>query len=310
VRHTLVIHPGALGDVLLAVPALRGLRATRPGSSLVLAAQPRLAALLVALAVVDGGVGFDALGLHTLMAEEGPAEVVPLVREAEAIVCWFGARDPIFVRRLREILPAATVAAPAPGEGGTVWAHLLATVGAPPGEHRAPVAAPEPVVDAGRRALLAAGWDGRRPVLIVHPGAGGQGKRWPPDGFARLLSPVVVAGAVTVVVHQGPADADAVGALVERLPRPPLVLIDPPLPDLAGALIHARAFLGNDSGVAHLAAGLGIPSVVLFAAPNLPWTPWSRTTRCLVVTPGRLLPQDAATVAPALAALLARANTA
>ncbi|RPH76792.1 MAG: glycosyltransferase family 9 protein, partial [Candidatus Rokuibacteriota bacterium] len=54
---TLAVHPGALGDVLLAVPALRALRATA-GGRLVLAAQPRIGALLQALDVVDHAVAF------------------------------------------------------------------------------------------------------------------------------------------------------------------------------------------------------------------------------------------------------------
>ncbi|HXH82722.1 MAG TPA: hypothetical protein VNN07_07310, partial [Candidatus Tectomicrobia bacterium] len=61
----LAIHPGALGDVLLAVPALRALRARGP-ERVVLAAQPRLGALLTTLGVVDGATTVEALALDAL----------------------------------------------------------------------------------------------------------------------------------------------------------------------------------------------------------------------------------------------------
>src|SRR4030095_12992723 len=65
-----IIHPGALGDVLQAVPALRGLRAVSASAPLVFAGQPRLGRLLVALGVVDEARGFDSLRLEALLTRE------------------------------------------------------------------------------------------------------------------------------------------------------------------------------------------------------------------------------------------------
>src|SRR4249920_587285 len=93
----LAVHPGALGDVLLAVPALRALRATS-AAPLVLAAQPQIGALLEALGVVDGHVAFDALGLDALFVDD--ADSLPRLPDVERVVSWFGALDPVFRRRL------------------------------------------------------------------------------------------------------------------------------------------------------------------------------------------------------------------
>jgi len=106
------------------------------------------------------------------------------------------------------------------------------------------------------------------------------------------------------VVHEGPADAEAVRALVACLCRPALRLADPPLPALAGALTLARAYLGNDSGVSHLAASVGAPSVVLFTEAALAWQPWSPTARCVAVTTSTVLDTERAAVGAALRALL------
>src|SRR5689334_9383538 len=70
-RAILVVHPGALGDVLQAVPALAALRALDGGSRVVVAVQPRLGRLLAGGGAADAALPFDGLGLESLFAE-GP----------------------------------------------------------------------------------------------------------------------------------------------------------------------------------------------------------------------------------------------
>jgi len=267
----LAVHPGALGDVLLAVPALRALRATSP-APLMLAAQPRIGALLEVLGVVDGHVAFDALGLDALFVED--VDSVPRLPAVERVVCWFGARDPIFVRRLAHCVPDAVVA-PSTIAGACVWEHLLHTVGAPAGSWCAPIQVSETLHAQGAAALAATGFDGPPPFLLVHPGAGSAAKCWPAEAFARTIATVAARTRMNAYVHQGPADQAATDALRRHIGRGVAWLVDPSLAALAGALAHATVFLGNDSGVSHLAAALGIPSVILFDAGNLGWRPWA-----------------------------------
>lgn len=310
---TLVIHPGALGDVLLAVPALRALRAAAPEEPLTLAAQPHLGALAAALGLADRPLALERLGLEALFVDDGAPPRAPALAAAARVVCWLGAGDPVFVARLRRLAPTAVVASTRPTGGALVWEHLLGTTGlAPAGAGSdaapglcAPVPVPPALEAAGARALRAAGWDGTQPLLVVHPGAGGRAKRWPVEAFARVLDAVAEAGVdCAVALSEGPADAEAVAALAPRLRGPTLVLHEFALPVLAGALRHARAWLGNDSGATHLAAAVGAPTVALFVAPNLPWRPWSPTATVLVVDTARAAAADVDRVAAALVAAL------
>jgi ADP-heptose:LPS heptosyltransferase len=289
---TLAVHPGALGDVLLAVPALRALRATA-GGPLVLAAQPRVGALLQALAVVDRAVAFDALGLDALFVDD-PTRL-PRLPDATRLVCWFGARDPVFTRRLTALVPGAVVA-PSTAEPGLVWEHLVETIGRPRGEWCAPAAVADRVRAEGARALAAAGCEGPRPWLFVHPGAGSAAKCWPAEAFARVITTVAARARVNVVVHAGPADAEAAGALRRHLGAGVAWLADPSLTVLAGALAQATVYLGNDSGVSHLAAALGVPSLVLFDARHLAWRPWWAGARVRTVTLTETVSDDVAGV--------------
>jgi ADP-heptose:LPS heptosyltransferase len=298
VSAALAIHPGALGDVLLAVPALRALCAG--GDAITVAAQPRIGALLVALGVAEHAIAFDTLGLDALFTDAPLVSDAPLARhlaDVTRVVCWFGARDAQFARRLRALAPGAVIA-PATTSTTPVWAHLLRTVGGD--ADRTPIAVDRALRETGREALQAAGWDGRSRVLLVHPGAGGAAKRWPVEGFADVVEPLDP----TLVVHEGPADSDAVRAFLARLRRPALRLVDPSLPALAGVLSIATAYLGNDSGVSHLATTVGTRSVVLFTESALSWIPWSPTAQCLTVTTSKVVANERAAIAAALGGLL------
>jgi heptosyltransferase-3 len=296
--RTVVLHPGALGDVLLAIPALRALRGGRPGDELVLAAQPRIGQLLAALSVINRPLDFDALGLDALFSSSAPADPLRRLLGQARVVSWFGSRDAHFTERLRSLAAETVVASSLPAESVMVWRHLLATV-APlaPGAtgetaSREPTALPESIVHAGRRALADAGWDGASPLVVLHPGAGGAAKRWAVAGFARVAEALVLTLGAHVIVHEGPADRDAVAALRDRLRVPPptrgggqaaAALVDPPLETLAGAIHHAALWIGNDSGVTHLAAAVGAPTLALFTAANLAWQPWAHDARVRVV---------------------------
>jgi len=270
----LIIHPGALGDVLQAVPALRGLRARRPGATLVFAGQSRLGRLLVALGVVDEARAFDGLGLEALFTD-GP--IPPALAEwlggFARVVSWFGAREPIYWARLGALAAELTVARPVPDDETPVWRHLLTTLSLGDFVETDSVA---PIRLPARPGAS---------TVVVHAGSGGAWKQWPPERFAEAIGEVTARHTVAVVVHQGPADRAAVDALLARLDHPVERLVEPELPALAAILSGARAYLGGDSGISQLAAAVGAPSVVLFPPAHLPrWSPWSPSARPIAMT--------------------------
>jgi heptosyltransferase III len=284
----LILHPGALGDVLQAVPALRGLRAH---GRITFAGQPRLARLLVSLGVVDEARGFDGLGLEALFIDApAPPAVTAYLGGFTRVVSWFGSRDATYRARLAALATDPVLAPPVPDDDTPVWRHLLATV---PASTLAESLAVAPIRPGGARPGSAA--------LIVHPGSGGAWKQWPAQRFAEVIATVAARHALTVMVHQGPADRAAVEALLARLDRPVERLVEPELPALAVTLAGSRAYLGGDSGISHLAAAVGAPSVILFPPDHLPrWTPWSLAARPVAMT-------GAADEVPGVVAALERA---
>ena len=282
----LIIHPGALGDVLQAVPALRGLRAAAPAAPITFVGQPRLAHLLVELGAAQRARAFDGFGLEALFADAPtPAALADAVSDASRVVSWFGSRDETYGRRLRAIAPRALVAPPVPEDDTPVWRHLLGTLAgwnlAIP-ERVEPLRAPllpgpllpGPLLPGNDAAAARTS----RPRLVVHPGSGGDWKRWPVERFAEVIRGLGQWRNLEILVHQGPADAEPAQRLLALLEGEATVLLQPDLPRLAAVLGTARAYLGGDSGVSHLAAAVGAPSVVLFPPATFRrWTPWSPT---------------------------------
>ncbi len=286
-HEVLIIHPGALGDVLQAIPALRALRAA--GSCLTFAGQPRLAGLLVGAGAAQTALGFDGLGLELLFTDESlaPAFSERLAR-FERIVSWFGSQDERYPARLRGIAQDCVIASPTPKAGTpiAVWRHLLDTLALRGADaHRLPLEPPEPWRAAARRRLEELGARRHRPLIVIHPGAGARWKRAP----APLLGEVIQSGARDsggdILIHQGPADAEAADELAAALGAPRLRLIEPELSLLAGVLREATVYIGGDSGVSHLAAAVGAPSVILFPpSTRAQWEPWSASAVAIEMT--------------------------
>lgn len=285
---TLVIHPGALGDVLQAVPALSSLG--RLGHRMTFAGQPRLGELLQGSGLVLAATPFDTFGLEALFADvQVPDRLASRLSRFRRVVSWFGAREPGYAGRLGALVPEVIVAPPVPGDESplTVWEHLVETLGAwgvaRPSELHA-LATTERWRIAARTALMALGVDETRPLLIAHPGAGARWKQAPTARFAQALERMAADGGFEVMVHQGPADAPAVDALLTVLGIPARRFLEPTLTELAGALALAQAYLGSDSGVSHLAASVGTPSVILYPPETLRrWAPWAPSAVALGV---------------------------
>jgi ADP-heptose:LPS heptosyltransferase/GT2 family glycosyltransferase len=122
----------------------------------------------------------------------------------------------------------------------------------------------------GDRAVIAApsGLDKKRPpgapVIWVHPTAGNDIKQWPTEYFAVVIDQLVEAYGARIVLTGAPGDEAVASGILRRLRHPDAVtsmIGKSPLAELPALMGGASLFLGNDSGLKHIAAGLGIPTV-------------------------------------------------
>jgi hypothetical protein len=264
-QTVLAIHPGALGDVILFGHLL-----VRLGGLATLVARGETARLLAGAGVVARAIDFDALPMHEAFADapagEGP--LADLLGRHDRLVSCFAADTPA-ARRLTQISGAARAdflpVRPAddfPGHLLDLWAERLGLGAFDVGSVRA-WAVPRAWREAAAEALRGAGVAAGRPYVVFHPGAGSPRKCWPLERFeavAGRLGPaaVFVLGPVELEAWDPPA--------VEALRRRRAAMRCPPLTALAGVLAGAAAYVGNDSGVTHVAAAVGAPTVAVFGA--------------------------------------------
>lgn len=111
-----------------------------------------------------------------------------------------------------------------------------------------------------------------RPVLTVAPGSGAREKNWPAQFFATVVEWWRNATGGEVLLLIGPVEQELGGLdlLFERC----IVAEDLSLAQVAATLAGSVLYLGNDSGISHLAAALGVRAVALFGPSDpLQWAP-------------------------------------
>jgi heptosyltransferase III len=123
------------------------------------------------------------------------------------------------------------------------------------------------------RKLQRGGIEPAQPYVVLQPAARLAAMRWPATKFAELARKLRHEHKIATVVNIGPNDTDL--AREVRRARGEAILDSLDVRELIALIAGARLFVGNDSGPAHISAGTGCPSVVIFGATNpAEWHPW------------------------------------
>ncbi|HET8577306.1 MAG TPA: lipopolysaccharide heptosyltransferase II [Methylomirabilota bacterium] len=266
--------PNWLGDTVMALPALRALHAARPASRITVVGP--WAPLLSGQGVGDillpypHGLG-ERRRLARALRPERPELAVLLPNSFEsALAAWrWGARRRVgFDADGRGALLTDAIPLPSPRQHQVdEYATLIAFLGVPV-EERLPVwRLPEDRLETQKvTALLAqAGAAADKRLVGLHLGAAfGSSKLWPSEFFGRLAGRLLEEGAQPVLMGV-PADERTAAAVVQsaRCAVPSLVGRDRAA-SLPRLLARLDCLVSGDTGVAHLAAALRIPTVTLF----------------------------------------------
>jgi len=238
----LAIRPGAIGDLILSLPALESLR-----TGYFEVWTPAHNVPLVRFA--DRVRSISSTGLDLLAVTEPPPSLLEELRSFDSIISWYGSNRPEFRRLVRALgLPFRFFPALPPDNAAMhatdFYLDQVRDLGSP--------ADPAPRIPCDAP---------RGNYAVIHPFSGSRRKNWPIENFRRLA--VGLERAMPVHWCAGPDDPPIEGA----------VRIDD-LYELACWLAGARLYVGNDCGITHLAAATGTPVLALFGPTNpAVWAP-------------------------------------
>lgn len=179
--------------------------------------------------------GLDLVGIQT------PQRTMERLAQFDRIISWYGTNHEEFRAAVRGL--PFTFHPPLPKDGALHAVDFYAAqVGAPPGL--------TPRIPVGEVA--------RRETIVIHPFSGSPRKNWPLGRYRELAAALPYPVEWTAGPEEPLAEATRFDDLFE----------------LARWLAGARGYIGNDSGVSHLAAAVGVPVVALFRESNSAvWSP-------------------------------------
>ena len=276
-RPVFLHHDGALGDVLLSLSCIDRIGAAC--GSLHFAGRGDIGMLLrvsgvvaeasstaeARYAMLQGGSMSDAL--RAFLGRFGRAILFTVDPES------------LLVRSVAGVIPDTQVIVTIPPHGSTVPVARFRQDQLRGGAEIAPwPLLPVPLLHRELAAgmLSRAGHDGFRPIVAVHPGSGGRAKNWPLERFFQLIVRCKEQFDPFIILLSGPAE-ETMQDRIDAFSRQHDSVVHFAGADLAAvaALLQASdLYLGNDSGVSHLAAAVGCRTVVLFG-PTDPvlWAP-------------------------------------
>lgn len=274
-KKILILRGGAVGDFVLTLPALTAVRREWPEAHIELAANTAVGPLALAGGLVDQISSLDNADFARLFAAEAqlPTDLTARLQSFDLILSYLNDPDGALKRNLLNAGARRLVCgSPLVTTGHAIDALLR------PLEELAIRADPQECaglhlagqrVEQGRKRMAEFG----ESVVAIHPGSGSPKKNWPIDHFIELAERLMTQTGFAPVLTLGEADeaiARELAADVTGIPvLPPCSLVE-----LAQCLSACVGYVGNDSGITHLAAALRIPVVALFG-PTDPgvWAP-------------------------------------
>ncbi|WNG90123.1 glycosyltransferase family 9 protein [Mycobacterium sp. ITM-2016-00317] len=262
-RTIVVLRALGLGDLLTAVPALRGLRRRYPDARITLAAPERYRELALHTGAVDEVVDTPALGPVRGVAERPDLAVNLHGRGPESIAALLALRPRmLFTHRHDDFPQTAGPQWQADKHEVDRWCQML---------HWAGIVCRADDLHIERPP----GYPDHSDTVVIHPGAGAPARQWPVQRFAEVAAALAGQG-VPVVITGSPAEAELVKEVrsAAGLPESAIWPVTSDLLALVALIADCRLLICGDTGVGHIATATGTPSVLLFGpTPPQHWGP-------------------------------------
>ncbi len=286
----LILQPGAIGDCILTLPLAAYMKDSLQLGGIDVLGHTEYVGFLPGRSCIDGVRSMDAMELHRLFVEPGAFELKdrdPLINafsDYAWIVTFLGEPESHFEQNLiftancshsAEIMMLSMKPQQDCSEHMADFyirqfierSGVFVEPRQTQGDSRL-IRATQTDVNAGRKLLTEAGVGFGGKLVVIQPGSGGQEKCWYIGNFLTVAAGLASKG-FEVVFLLGPAERERFSdETMSRINSVVPCLADLSLTDVLGLLGCAHGFVGNDSGIAHLAGAMGVKTVVVFGPTN------------------------------------------
>jgi heptosyltransferase III len=279
--RAVVFHQGALGDFLMAASAIDGLVENHCLARVDFWSKPEHVSLLSQKSYLGKCYSIDT-SLTARLLEDSlwrTAALPDFLLEADRLLIFGQTGSRLMAERLSARLRASVnwiQSFPQTGDDVIHVSHFLRKqlncLGLPPGGKPIVLTPPDSEKMAARDLLHELGIHSK--PIFIHPGSGGRRKTWPLRNWHGLLQWVRRTLSTQAILSIGPADG-YLNEFAEAMGKAGVSIVTGlSLPRLSALLSICSLYIGSDSGVSHLAAAVGIPTVVVFG-PTDPrvWAP-------------------------------------
>ncbi|MGC8602540.1 MAG: glycosyltransferase family 9 protein [Desulfomonilaceae bacterium] len=277
-----VIRPGALGDTILTIPLLYAIKDKYPTARITLLGSRPYQDILpnefdfIAVDNRDSVWLFEAYHKTTTLKTKPCDMAYVILRNPDIVI------SNLRHVGVHEIISASPI--PFPNF------HLIETLHIQLGF---PIPPRRPILENSRS-------DHTENICWIHPGSGGTKKLAPLKLFRAISNAIKNKTGCKIVITLGEADSHLKKLEYWRLllqESHAELIENRPLKEICNHLARAKYFIGNDSGISHLAAQLGILSVLFFVNSDpVQWSPWTNPNQVLIVNcRNRILNEDMCT---------------
>jgi heptosyltransferase-2 len=293
-QRGVILQPGAIGDCILTLPLAELMKETVCPGGVDIIGHTEYLGMLPGRSCVDAVRSLDSMSLHRLFAGEGDFELAdgdPLIMAFAGyswIASFLGEPDSHFEKNLIFTVNCSNSAevmtlAMKPDAERNIHVgdfyrkqfieqsgfDALTAGGLLSQEHNSAIGMPlirptQADIYRGKEILAENGIMPTKKPVVIHPGSGGAHKCWHLDNFLSVAKMLAKEGA-EVVFLLGPAEAERFSeSAITEIRTAGKLLTNLSLVEVLGILGCSRGYIGNDSGITHLAAAVGIRTVVVF----------------------------------------------
>ena len=272
-KSILIVHQGAIGDFILSLPPLEAIHRFHSQSRFIFLSHPSILEIIHARPYFDDVLNcsdkrWAPLYNSKANLEAGLFDSLPPV---DCIFAFCRSSSQTFVDNLARIYQKPSYRIdpfPEPNLGLHVsdyQCRQLEQLGITSLPCSAPVISPSQQDLLGARRFLQENVRAGKQLVLLHPGSGARKKLWSVGGWVKVIMKMSTNDNLKVFVIEGPADSNVVQQLCAKLGSISLPVVNNwRLGKLAALIKGSSLYLGNDSGITHLAAACNTPTIALF----------------------------------------------